>query len=93
LKGGAVEGLDDAFREGGVGVWRATLGALVILGVMASSPLAHGICQVALPEYASYCEQDDSGMCCVIEREPGCYEVVCHVFDSCAWASTFRLCF
>ncbi|MGB0592498.1 MAG: hypothetical protein ACPGU1_22670 [Myxococcota bacterium] len=67
--------------------------AVGFICAMATSAWAHGICQVALPEYASYCEQDGSGMCCVIDREPGCYEVVCHVFDSCAWASTFRLCF
>jgi len=73
-------------------VWNSALRVTVVLVVMASSPLAQGVCQVALPERASYCEHDDLGACCLIESAPGCSDIVCYDFDACAWRQEGRLC-
>ena len=67
--------------------------ALVIVLLLGPGASAQEVCQVAVPEHVSYCEHDQTGMCCVIDSGPGCYEVTCYSFDYCAWDQGFRLCF
>lgn len=51
--------------------------------------LTLGVCTVAPPGDASYCEYDNDVACCVVEyQEDGmtCYEVWCYWYHECEWS-------